>query len=125
MRKKKKKKKWGKREDGFLLKNYKTMSNRELARHFGVTQKSIETKLHRLGVKRRSMLKEKPESVEPERKIKPPMDEYRKKAISIFDKGVQLYCQGLKKEALNEFKKVVSDHPNVIDVVRKAKEYLK
>ncbi|MDI6840135.1 MAG: hypothetical protein QMD71_04690 [bacterium] len=120
-----KKKKWSKKEDEFLLRNYKTMSNRKLAKHFGVTQKSIETKLHRLGVKRRARLNEAPKPVELEHKIRPPMDEDRKKAISIFDKGVQLYYQGLKKEALDEFKKVVLNYPNVIDVTRKAKEYLK
>lgn len=116
-------KKWFKKEEEYLLKYYQRKTNQELAKHFNVTSKSIETKLHRIGV-RRKKVKEKLRPVKPEHKIKPPMDEKRRQAIAIFDSAIRLYYKGSNKEALKEFKKIVENYSSVIDVARRAKEFL-
>ncbi|MCK4353581.1 hypothetical protein KAW65_09270 [candidate division WOR-3 bacterium] len=117
-------KKWNEEDIKFLQENYKSMANSKLAKHFNVSLKSIETKLHKLGLKREAKSK-KSKLVEIKHKMKPPISEERKRAIAIFDKGIHLYKEGKKEEAFNEFKKVLSDYSDVIDVACKAREYLK
>lgn len=48
---------WAKEEVDFLKDNYQSMSNEELARELGIKQKSVENKLHNLGLKRKKIKK--------------------------------------------------------------------
>ncbi len=54
-------KKWTEEENEFIRKNYRNMSNQELAKKFKVTPKSIEGKLRKLGLKRKKVVSAKKE----------------------------------------------------------------
>ncbi len=45
-------KEWKESDEKFLCRHYRTMTNTVLAERLGVTQKSVERKLKRLGMKR-------------------------------------------------------------------------
>lgn len=118
-------KKWSKQEEDFLKDSYQRMSNSKLAEHFGVTAKSIENKLHKLGLKRtgsQSTRKQKPKKAPQE--IHTPEDPVRTNAIKIFDNGVKFYYNNELSRARREFQKVLTEFSETIDVARASREYL-
>jgi TolA-binding protein len=112
-------KKWTEDDEEYLRRHFRSMTNRELGKFFGVTPKSIETKLRRMRLKRREaptiQVKEVVETHKPEP---------RAVAIKIFDKAVRLYADGEKKQAKQHFQKILNKYDDVIDVARAAREYI-
>ncbi len=128
-------KKWLKQEEDFLKDSYQRMSNGKLAEHFGVTAKSIENKLHKLGFKRtgKSSPPASPTDLQSTRKQRPketsqeiytPEDPVRANAIKIFDNGVKFYYNNELSKARREFQKVLAEFSETIDVARASREYL-
>lgn len=116
-------KKWIEDEMNFLKDNFLYMSNGELARHFGVTAKSIENKLRRMGLKRddipprfKAETRKKLSTAEEER--------LRKEAIQMLDDSLKSICIGEKKEARWQLLKLIRKYPDMVDIVSVAKEYI-
>lgn len=59
-------KNWTEEEEEHIRRNFLTQTYGELAEHFGVTTKAMESKIRRMGLKKQEMLAETAEPVEPE-----------------------------------------------------------
>lgn len=69
-------KNWTEEEEDHIRKNFLTQTYGELAEHFGVTTKAMESKIRRLGLKKQELLAEAVDSVEIE-----PVVQYEEPAI--------------------------------------------
>lgn len=116
-------KKWSEEDMTFIRNNYLYMSNGELANHFEVTRKSIETKLRRMGLKRGDKL---PRNRVETREIMSAAQEQRlrKQAIRLLDAGLNLVSMGKKKEAIWQFAKIIREYPDIVDIASVAREHM-
>ncbi len=116
-------KKWSEEDMTFIRNNYLYMSNGELANHFEVTRKSIETKLRRMGLKRGDKL---PRNRVETREIMSAAQEQRlrKQAIRLLDAGLSLVSMGKKKEAIWQFAKIIREYPDIVDIASVAREHM-
>ena len=116
-------KKWSEDDMEFLRSNFLYMSNGELAKHFAVTRKSIETKLRRMGLKRGDRLPRN--RVETGKNLSAAQEaRLRKLAIGLLESGLKSYSRGEKKEAKWQLAKVIREYPDIVDIVSVAKEYM-
>lgn len=116
-------KKWSENDMEFLRNNFLYMSNGELAKHFGVTRKSIETKLRRMGLKRGDRLPRN--RVETRKKLSAAQEgRLRRQAIELLESGLRSFSNGEKKEAKWQFAKVIREFPDIVDIASAAKEYI-
>lgn len=127
---------WTKKEEQYLKNHFEKMRNTELAKKFKTTVKSVESKLRRMGLKRRRKSAILPEE-ERRRKIEEILRERhrrlgeerinnrRPEAIAQFDRAVRLFHAKKYKRAEAVFGKIVKDFGNSIDIVYKAKQYIK
>ncbi len=130
-------KKWTKREEIYLRNHFEKMGNIELAKKFKTTVKSVESKLRRMSLSRRRKStiipgeerKRKIEEILSERRQRLREegrgDNHRPEAIAQFDRAVRLYYAEKYERAEAAFGKIVKDFRNTIDVVHKAKQYIK
>ncbi|MCK4437373.1 hypothetical protein KAU86_05435 [bacterium] len=129
--------KWTEREAQYLKNHFEKMTNAQMAKKFKTTAKSVESKLRRMGLRRERKSAVIPEE-ERKRKIGEILKEMRRRleeeragenhrgeAIARFDQAVQLYHTKKYERAESAFGKIIKDFGNVIDIVRKARQYIK
>ncbi len=116
-------KKWSEEDMAFTRNNFLYMSNGELAKHFGVTRKSIETKLRRMGLKRGDRLPRN--RVETRKKLSAAQEQrLRKQAIQLLEAGLKSISIGKKKEAKWQLARVIREYPDIVDIASVAREYM-
>ncbi len=116
-------KKWSEEDMEFIRGNFLYMSNGELAKHFGVTRKSIETKLRRMSLKRGDRLPR--HRVETRKKLSAAQEaRLRKQAIELLEAGLKSFTNGEKKEAKWHLAKVIREFSDIVDIASVAKEYI-
>ncbi len=69
-------KNWTKEEEGHIRENFLIQTYGELAEHFGVTTKAMESKIRRMGLKKQEILAEKVDPPQPD-----PVVEYEEPAV--------------------------------------------
>lgn len=116
-------KKWSEEDMSFLRNNFLYRSNGELAKHFGVTRKSIETKLRRMGLKRGDKLPRN--RVETRKRLSAAQEQrLRKQAIKLLEAGLKSISVGKKKEAKWQLARVIREYPDIVDIASVAREYM-
>jgi transposase len=116
-------KKWSEDEMAFIKLNFLYMSNSELANHFGVTRKSIETKLRRMGLKRGDKLPRN--RVERRKRLSAAQEQrLRKQAIQLLEAALKSISTGKKKEAKWQLARVIREYPDIVDIASAAREYM-
>ncbi|MEA3431584.1 MAG: hypothetical protein U9R01_02735 [candidate division WOR-3 bacterium] len=116
-------KKWSEADMAFIRDNFLYMSNGELAKHFEVTRKSIETKLRRMGLRREDKFPRN--RVETRKKLSAAQEQrLRKQAIELLEAGLKLVSIGRKKKAKWQFARIIREYPDIVDIANAAREYM-
>jgi len=116
-------KKWSETDMAFIKDNFLYMSNGELAEHFGVTRKSIETKLRRMGLRREGKFPRN--RVETRKRLSAAQEQrLRKQAIELLEAGLRSISIGRKKEAKWQFARIIREYPDIVDIANTAREYM-
>jgi len=130
--------KWTKKEDLYLQKNYWKESNIKLAGRFRTTPKAVEKKLWRMGLKKR---KAKKVNMSPEGERKKGIEEFLRQlhpireeekvderlpqAIARFEAAIRLYYAKKYEQAESAFGEITKDFAGLYDIIYKAKQYIK
>jgi len=123
-------KRWSKKEEDFLLRNYMKLSNKELAEKFGVTVVSIKSKLRKLGLTRKDDIKKEP--AEGKKRQKPRIEAEAKKKSDKYFQATKLYQQGMEYlhkrnylKAIEKFQSLINKYEGFLSLVDRAKIYIK
>ncbi|MCD6452149.1 MAG: tetratricopeptide repeat protein [Acidobacteria bacterium] len=104
-------------EERFLRKNFRKFSNKELAEKLNTTERSIEAKLRRLGLRRKEKVKE----VEKVTEVKP---KEKDKALCLYEEGLFKLREGEYAEARKRFERIIKEFPERASICDRAKTYI-
>ncbi len=114
-------KRWKVEEEKFLSKNYQKLSDKQLAEKIGVSDKTIKSKLNKMGLSRKEEKKSKP--IKKEKKTTATAMSKKKKVIEGYSKFLAHYQRGMEKFHKRDYQQAIEIFQSLIDKIDKAENF--
>jgi tetratricopeptide (TPR) repeat protein len=108
-------------DERFLRENFRKLTNKQLAKKLDTTERSIEAKLRRLGLRR---AKKKKEEIKGPAEKPEEMRKEKDKALSFYEDALAKLRRGSYAAAKKGFEKIIRVFPDLVDICNRTKVYL-